>query len=149
MIRNIIFDLGNVIVQNPNIDIVKKFFKEEKDAINFNEYIFRSEFWKLMDLGKMNNLEIANAIKKEKLIDVTNYNEVENFMLNWFTKCNVNSKTMEIGKKLKQKGYNIYILSNMSKATFEYFSKKYKFFTMVDGAIVSAYEGIKYNELFY
>lgn len=31
---------------------------------------------------------------------------------------------MKIGKKLKEKGYNIYILSNMSKATFEYFSKK-------------------------
>lgn len=143
MIKNIIFDLGNVIVQNPNIDIVKEFFKEEKDAINFNEYIFKSEFWKLMDLGKMNNLEIANAIKEEKLVDVTNYDEVENFMLNWFTKCNVNFKTMEIGKRLKQKGYNIYILSNMSKSTFEYFSKKYEFFTMVDGAIVSAYEGIK------
>lgn len=143
MIKNIIFDLGNVIVQNPNIEIVKEFFKEEKDAINFNEYIFKSEFWKLMDLGKMNNLEIANAIKEEKLVDVTNYDEVENFMLNWFTKCNVNFKTMEIGKRLKQKGYNIYILSNMSKATFEYFSKKYEFFTMVDGAIVSAYEGIK------
>ncbi|MCI9038550.1 MAG: HAD hydrolase-like protein [Clostridia bacterium] len=143
MIKNIIFDLGNVIVQNPNIEIVKEFFKEEKDAINFNEYIFKSEFWKLMDLGKMNNLEIANAIKEEKLVDVTNYDEVENFMLNWFTKCNVNFETMEIGKRLKQKGYNIYILSNMSKATFEYFSKKYEFFTMVDGAIVSAYEGIK------
>lgn len=143
MIKNIIFDLGNVIVQNPNIDIVKKFFKEEKDAINFNEYIFKSEFWKLKDLGKMNNLEIVNTIKEEKVVDVTNYDEIEKFMLNWFTKCNVNFKTMEIGKRLKQKGYNIYILSNMSKATFEYFSKKYEFFTMVDGAIVSAYEGIK------
>lgn len=143
MIKNIIFDLGNVIVQNPNIDTVKEFFKEEKDAINFNEYIFKSEFWKLMDLGKINNLEIANVIKEEKLVDITNYDEVESFMLNWFTKCNVNFKTMEIGKRLKQKGYNIYILSNMSKATFEYFSKKYDFFTMVDGAIVSAYEGIK------
>lgn len=143
MIKNIIFDLGNVIVQNPDINIVNKFFKKEKDAINFNEYIFKSEFWKLMDLGKMNNIKIANTIKEEKLVDVTNYDEVESFMLNWFTKCNVNFKTMEIGKRLKQKGYNIYILSNMSKATFEYFSKKYEFFTMVDGAIVSAYEGIK------
>lgn len=96
-----------------------------------------------MDLGTMNNLEIANTIKEEKVVDVTDYDEVEKFMLNWFTKCNVNFKTMEIGNRLKQKGYNIYILSNMSKATFEYFSKKYDFFTMVDGAIVSAYEGIK------
>lgn len=50
---------------------------------------------------------------------------------------------MEIGKKLKQKGYKIYILSNMSKATFEYCLKKYEFFSIVDGEIVSAYEGIK------
>lgn len=147
MIKNIIFDLGNVIVQNPDINIVNKFFKKEKDAINFNEYIFKSEFWKLMDLGKMNNIKIANTIKEEKLVDVTNYDEVEKFMLNWFTKCDVNYGTMEIGKKLKQKGYNIYILSNMSKATFEYFSKKYEFFSIVDGKIVSAYEGIKKPDL--
>lgn len=131
MIKNIIFDLGNVIVQNPNKSIVKQFFKEEKDAILFNDYIFKSEFWKMLDLGKMTNLEIANIIKEEKLVEVTNYNEVENFMLNWFTKCKINYRSMEIGKRLKQKGYNIYILSNMSKATFEHFSKKYEFFTMV------------------
>lgn len=71
MIKNIIFDLGNVIVQNPNIDTVKKFLKEEKDAITFNNYIFKSEFWKMMDLGKITNLEIANIIKEQKLVDVT------------------------------------------------------------------------------
>ena len=147
MIKNIIFDLGNVIVQNPNIDTVKKFLKEEKDAITFNNYIFKSEFWKMMDLGKITNLEIANIIKEQKLVDVTKYNEVKNFMLNWFTECNINEKTMEIGKQLKQKGYKVYILSNMSKATFEYFSKKYEFFNIVDGAIVSAYIGIKKPDL--
>lgn len=143
MIKNIIFDLGNVIVQNPTINTVKAFFTEQKDAISFNDYIFKSELWKMMDLGKMNNLEIANIIKEQQLVDVKNYEEVKDFMLNWFTKCNVNDKTMEIGKELKEKGYHVYILSNMSKATFEYFSKRYEFFKIADGAIVSAYEGIK------
>lgn len=32
MIKNIIFDLGNVVIQNPNIDIVNKFFIDKKDA---------------------------------------------------------------------------------------------------------------------
>lgn len=44
MIRNIIFDLGNVIVKNPTIDIVKQFFKDEDDVRKFNEYIFKSDF---------------------------------------------------------------------------------------------------------
>lgn len=143
MIKNIIFDLGNVIVQNPTINTVKKFFTEEKDAITFNNYIFKSELWTMMDLGKMTNLEIANIIREQKTVNVTNYDEVKNFMLNWFTKCNVNEKTMDIGKRLKQNGYNIYILSNMAKSTFEYFSKKYDFFNIVNGMIISSYEGIK------
>lgn len=134
-------------MQNPTINTVKEFFAEEKDAITFNNYIFKSEFWKMMDLGKMSNLEIANIIKEQKSVNVTNYDEVKNFMLNWFTKCNVNDKTMDIGKRLKQNGYNIYILSNMSKATYEYFSKKYDFFNIMDGIIISAYEGIKKPDL--
>lgn len=62
MIRNIIFDLGNVIVKNPTIDIVRQFFKDEDDARIFSEYIFKSEFWKMMDLGKISNIEVANSI---------------------------------------------------------------------------------------
>ena len=31
-VKNIIFDLGNVVIQNPNIDIVNKFFIDKKDA---------------------------------------------------------------------------------------------------------------------
>lgn len=146
MIKNIIFDLGNVIVKNPNIDTVKKFFKDEKEAIAFNEYIFKSNFWKMMDLGAITNSEVANNIKENKLIDVKDFEEVENFMLNWFTKCEINSDTMELGKKLKEKGYKIYILSNMAKATFSYFSKNYNFFSIADGTIISADEGIKKSD---
>ena len=43
MIKNIIFDLVNVIMQNPTIDLVKHFFKDVKDAETFNNYIFKIE----------------------------------------------------------------------------------------------------------
>ena len=64
-------------------------------------------------------------------------------MLNWFSKCIINTDTIELGKRLKKSGYRIYILSNMAKETFEYFSSEYEFFNMLDGVVVSAYEGIK------
>ena len=147
MIKNIIFDLGNVIVQNPSIDLVKEFFIEEKDAITFNEYIFKSDFWKMLDLGKMDNIEVANIIREQKLVNVKNFDEVTNFMLNWFSKCNVNIETMKIGEILKQNGYKIYILSNMAKRTYAYFLSRYDFFNMADGTIISAYEGIKKTNL--
>lgn len=143
MIRNIIFDLGNVIVKNPTIDIIRQFFKNEDDARIFSEYIFKSEFWKMMDLGKISNIEVANNIRKKKLVNVKDYTEVEEFLLNWFSKCSVNEEVMNFGKELKKQGYNIYILSNMAKATFKFFSSKYDFFDIVNGFVISANEGVK------
>ena len=78
-----------------------------------------------MDLGKITNLEIADNIKQQKLVNVKNYEEIKKFMLNWYSKCIVNIDAMELGIKLKENGYKIYILSNMAKETFEYFSSKY------------------------
>jgi len=143
MIKNIIFDLGNVIMQNPTINLVKQFFKDEKDAEIFNDFIFKSEYWRMMDLGQIDNETIANEIEEKRLVDVSDFREVHDFMNNWFTKCIPNVKTMELAQSLKEKGYNIYILSNIANATFEYFSKTYEFFSIADGTVISAKVGIK------
>lgn len=93
------------------------------------------EYWK--------KKEVANNIREKELVNVKDYIEVENFLLNWFSKCSVNKEIMRFGKILKNKGYNIYILSNMAKATFEFFSSKYDFFDIVNGVVISANEGVK------
>ena len=143
MIKNIIFDLGNVVIQNPNIDIVNEFFIYKKDAQIFNDYIFKSEYWKMMDLGNMTNKEVSDNIIKNKLIKVNDYGEIQNFMMSWFSKCKINEEVINLGKTLKYNGYNIYILSNMAISTYEYFKEKYDFFSIVDGTIISAYEKVK------
>ena len=50
---------------------------------------------------------------------------------------------MELAKKLKERGFNLYVLSNIAKATFEYFSKTYELFSLVDGKVISADVGVK------
>ncbi len=143
MIKNIIFDLGNVVIPNPKMEVVKQFFKDEKDAQVFNNYIFKSKYWEMMDLGKMTNEEVADKIIENKLVDVSNYEEVRNFMMKWFSKRSLNEDVVELGKKLKLNGYKVYILSNMASSTYEYFKEKSDFFGIVDGVVVSAYEGVK------
>ena len=64
-------------------------------------------------------------------------------MDNWYTKCIPNIETMKLAKRLKEKGYKLYILSNIANATFEYFSKTYEFFSIVEGNIISAKVGVK------
>lgn len=39
MIKNIIFDLGNVITKNLNLDTVKEFFEDENDAVDVKNEI--------------------------------------------------------------------------------------------------------------
>lgn len=144
MIKNIIFDLGNVVMPTSNkLGIVKQFFKDENDAQVFRNYIFKSKYWKLMDLGKMTNKEVADAIIENKLVDVSNYEEIRDFMMKWFTKRSINEEVVKLGKKLKSNGYNIYILSNMASCTYEYIKDQDDFFSIVDGTVVSAYEKVK------
>lgn len=143
MIKNIIFDLGNVVIPNPKIDIVKQFFQDEKDAQVFNDYIFKSKYWKMLDLGEMTNKEVAENIIKSHMVNVSDYEEIQNFMMNWFRKCSINKDVVNLGKILKANGYNIYILSNMASSTYEYFKEKSDFFSIVDGTIISAYERVK------
>ena len=144
MIKNIIFDLGNVVMPTSNkLGIVKQFFKDENDAQVFRNYIFKSKYWELMDLGKMTNKEVADAIIENKLVDVSNYEEIRDFMMKWFTKRSINEEVVKLGKKLKSNGYNIYILSNMASCTYEYIKDQDDFFSIVDGTVVSAYEKVK------
>ena len=49
---------------------------------------------------------------------------------------------MELAKKLKAQNYNIYVLSNMAKATYAYL-KSIEFFKLCDGIVISAYENVK------
>ena len=142
MIKNIIFDIGNVLIQNPTLEDVKKFFKRKEDAMIFNNYIFSSKLWIDFNLGTITEHEIIKEINEKKLITISDYGEVENFMLHWIDNLRANFDTMDIGYALKEKGYKIYLLSNMTKQAYDSFVEKYSFFSDIDGAIVSAYEGV-------
>ena len=67
-------------------------------------------------------------------------------MKSWYTECIPNTRTMRLAEVLKERGFGLYILSNMAKETFDYFSKNYEFFSLVNGEVISAQLGIKKPE---
>lgn len=140
MIKNIIFDLGNVIINYNQEKIIKSFTlnKDEHDYII--EQIFKSPEWHMMDLGTITNQEAANIINQRnsfKYEDLTN-----EFLNNWYKVQIVNKDVVELAKKLYEKGYKLYVLSNMANLTYEFF-KNEEFFQLCDGIIISAHEHIK------
>ena len=125
MIKNIIFDLGNVIIKGTHSSIITELAKNEEER-NFIKYKFlKSPEWNLMDLGR---LKFKNLI--------------ETSLHKWYKNLYVNEDIVEIAKKLKAQSYNIYVLSNMAKATYEYL-KSIEFFKLCNGIVISAYENVK------
>jgi putative hydrolase of the HAD superfamily len=133
--KNIIFDLGNVLVLfDPSGYVNNSVVPEKREK--FLDVVFRSIEWRNLDLGTLTYLD-AKKIFKEKLKDCDT--EVDNlFGDNLFGLLKPIVKNTELLKRLKE-NYNLYILSNFHKESFEEVSVKHEFFSHFDGGIVSAY----------
>lgn len=148
MIKNIISDIGNVLFEFDTEGFIDKNIEAE-DKEKFFDLIFGSDNWQLMDKG---DLSFENA--REYFLSV--YPKYKNILNKLFdsslTLClNMNNNNINILKEYKEKGYNIYYLSNMSVETFQCINKKTDFFEKTCiGGIVSAYEKmIKPSEEIY
>lgn len=64
MIRNIIFDLRNVIINYNQKRIINNFTKKEDEIKYIYDEIFHAPEWSLMDLGKITNDGAIEAINK-------------------------------------------------------------------------------------
>ena len=137
MIKNIIFDMGNVLIAFNPKEIIKRVDVDDKDAELLENEIFRSKEWVDMDNGSKTENEICESIKK-RLPE-----RLHNTMIQLVTKWDEPLVEIEGMKKLvdeiKRKGYKIYLLSNASSRQKEYWGRisVSKYF---DGTLISADE---------
>ena len=138
MIKNIIFDLMNVIIKkDSNIKTLMNFTNDANKAEDLQKYIYKTEEWKLLDLG---NISHEQAIKEMQRKAPKEHSDlIKEVMNNRCQYVTVNEGTVKIAKSLKEKGYHIYVLSNMSEFAYTYF-KDIDFFKLCDGIMISAYE---------
>lgn len=114
MIKNIVFDFGNVILKgSPNIVLEQiKIDKKQYESIKndfFND-------WKSLDLGESTLREQLEKCKFDFEID----SEIEEKLLHYYKYRPFNVEILELIKELKNKGYKIYILSNNNKEAEKY-----------------------------
>lgn len=140
MIRNIIFDLGKVIINYNQKQIINSFTQKEDEIKYIYDEIFHAPEWDLMDLGNMTNEEAIEVINKR---NECKYEKLtKEFLHEWYKKQTINRDIVEIAKKLKKNGYKLFVLSNMANLTYEYF-KNDEFFSLCSGIIISAHEHVK------
>ena len=134
MIRNIIFDVGKVLVSyEPDAYMQRLGISKEKQK-KINEAMFQNKLWDTSDqgLGTPDEFlqkfiagapELADEITK---IHKTVGNTVELFPY-----------AMEWILDLKARGYHVYILSNYSENMLDQTKDKLKFLPLMDGVVFS------------
>ena len=137
MIKNIIFDLGNVVFKWNQDEIVANFSDNLEEQEELKKKIFKSEEWLKLDEGIIDYntaIEIFRKKTNETLGEKINY-----IMNTWYKFMPINNEVIELIKKLKQEGYRIYILSNTHVSVYNYI-KTLEIIKYIDGMIISSIE---------
>ena len=135
MIRNIIFDLGNVLFSfRPDEFLLR--FTEDRDTVSFfMQNIIRSKTWLKLDRGTL-SIEAARIYFLEQFSEKKYI--INPFFDEWMDMLIPIEKNVQILKDLNGKGFKCYYLSNYIKEAFHFVYKKYDFFSYFNGGIISA-----------
>ena len=110
MIKNIIFDIGGVVVNyDPKEYLSRKFNRPELEQVLYDA-IFDSAEWKLLDAGKM-----TRALAEQQMLSAAGDYRYEARMVldDWRGMMTTKLDTVELITALRASGYHIFFLSNM------------------------------------
>jgi putative hydrolase of the HAD superfamily len=121
MIKYVIFDMGNVLLDyNPEVPL-SLFARNEEDRAVIRKELFLGNEWAMMDQGIMTSQEAFNAISTR--VPQRLYALLYQCLKEWQVCMKPLAGAEAFVKEVKQAGYQIYVLSNASTAFYEYFPK--------------------------
>lgn len=134
MIKNIIFDMGGVLIDYNPEKVLYGMFDRETAEILLRE-IFRNSLWSEKDRGVIFPDEIMKITKDRIPAEV--FDKVSGMVDNFYPYMPPFEKMYDIVKMLKEKGFGIYLLSNASPDFHERRSG-IPALSLFDGVIISA-----------
>lgn len=141
MIRNMVFDMGNVLVAYDDNRVCRQFMEEgtaEYDRVR--AAVFGSQEWVLLDLGVITEEEGLERMKN-RLSGERERKLAEQCFLHWHEFCMWTIEgTEDLIRSLKEKGYGIYLCSNASVRLRTCYRKYIPAWDVFDGILFSAEE---------
>lgn len=139
MIRNIVFDMGNVLLYFDRDYFISRLGIEGEDKELLKREVFLSLEWARMDRGSMTDAEAAESVCRrlpERL-----HEAARKLVKMWDRPILPIEGMYELIEELKGKGYGIYLLSNASYRQHDYWPRvpASRFF---DGTLISADEKV-------
>lgn len=138
-IKNIVFDLGGVVVGFHPKEFLMKYFcdKKTEDYILIN--VFQNELWSKLDEGTVTREEADAAFLDQAKKDGYLF-EVQATLDDWKSMLRPKNDTVALIKTLKENGYHTYYLSNMPLDLADEFDRYDRFKRLFEGGIMSSKE---------
>lgn len=138
MIKNVIFDLGKVLIDTNPSEYLRKYGYDEDKYQALLDAILYDSLWSDMDIGKYDSckdiVEIYVAKHKELEPEIRQF-----FAEEWMELYAPFKDALAFYNEVYDNGYDIYILTNFSKDGYEVISNKFDFFKKAKGSVVSSY----------
>lgn len=137
MIKNIIFDIGGVLVSFEPDRVFREMGLPEEEVQILYQHTAKSPYWKELDRGVLPKEEVFQTMVN------TMPQAYRKDAMEFFTKRIPKAVTSfdysaDWLKGLKERGYNIYLLTNYPEWLFEtHWKKGFTFVPYVDGKVVS------------
>ena len=135
MIKNIIFDIGNVLISFRPADFLDKMGFSSKTKNTILSDIFRSQEWELLDKGiltiseAIEKISFSSSLKREEIASIFSLRTKIMYPIN---------RNIKLLPGLKERGFKLYFLSNFPEDIFDEVFQEYEFFKFFDGGIISA-----------
>lgn len=134
MIKNIVFDIGNVLVGFIWEEFYRSFGYSEEIFEKLADATVRSPFWNEMDRGRLSDDELIEGfIKNDPSIE----REIREALKNVKGMIRRYDYAIPWIKELKEKGYHVYVISNFAHKAHMDCIEALDFLNEIDGGILS------------
>lgn len=133
-IKNIVFDIGNVLMQWDPEGIFRTLFNKDNYHNHPLSTIVGGEVWLKLDKG---TIDLDTAIDKLSTMNKPYGSEIDRFIREAPNHIYPISNTIDYALKYKNKGCKIYLLSNFPEYGYKIIRRKFDFFNQFHGEIIS------------
>ncbi len=138
-IKNVVFDIGNVVVRWAPLEIVRLTFGNVESPEEKVKSIFQSETW--LDLNKGIISESEAKLQYQRLLGFSEFDCERLFYYVKQTQILIYG-SVELIRRVKAAGYRVFALTDNVHEIVSYLKETYTFWNLFEGATVSAEVGL-------
>lgn len=135
MIKNVVLDMGNVLLDFRPEYVMDQFCSSEEEKDVIRRELFEGPEWPLGDRGDIKDKDRFDLVKVR--VPEKYHEALKNCALHWDICMDPLDGAKEFCEKVKEKGYKIFVLSNASDLFYVYFPK-FLPLDFFDGVFVSS-----------